>query len=84
MLPVNGNAALGVVYQVRLDVTEKTTVEITPTKPDAQTSRVLRPNSCVTTAVACRLLGNVTRKMIVVTVLTKAIFAPKKLAHISK
>lgn len=75
---------LAVAYPARSGATAKTTVAITAMKPGARTLRALRLNSCAKMAAAYRPLGNVTQKMTAVTVQTKATFARKRRAPISK
>lgn len=81
---VNGNVVLAVAYRARSGAMAKTTAAITATKLGARTSRALLLNSCVKTAGAYQPRGNVTPKTTAATVRTKATFARRRRAPISR
>lgn len=82
--PANGSAVPAAACREHSGATARTTAAITATRPDARTSRARPPNSCVTTGGASRLRGNATQKTIAATVRTRATFARKRPARISK
>lgn len=82
--PANGSAAPAVVSPGLSDATARTTAETTATRPGARTSRARPLSSCATTADVFRLRGSAIQKTIAATVRTRATFARKRPARISK